>query len=90
MSRSKLELEQLDQAEHLARQIMDAIEPSGERQLDFIAVTDALSTVLVSLFLFEDFGDVPRERIFTMFLQDTFCRLKDAIDAGEDQSREMH
>ena len=51
---------------------------------------EALSHVLVSLFMQNlDFAGMSRERAFMVFAQQTFCRLKDAIDAGEHLSNRM-
>lgn len=75
------------QTVRLADRILDLLESDSEP--DFTVIADALSTVAVSLFLFQDFDGMPRERAMTMFLQTTFCRFKDAIDAGENLSSRM-
>ena len=79
--------EQLEQAGHLADRIMDALDNENK---EFTIVADALSVVLVSLFLHQDFDGLSRERALMVFLQETFCRLKYAIDRGEDLSNRTH
>ena len=72
----------------IADRILDTLESNDPQ--NFTVLMNALSTVLVSLFLFQDFGNMPRERAMMQFLQTTFCRLKDAIDSGEHISNRMH
>lgn len=77
------ELEQLKKAADVSARIIDVL-ARDDGQVEFGIAMDAFAAVLVTLFLHQEFDGMSRERAFTLFAQETFCRLKDAIDSGED------